>query len=100
MITPTVGRVVWFWPSKEDRSICSGGEQPLPAIVCHVWSDSCVNLAGFDANGVSFSRASVPLHQEGNPRPDAFFAEWMPYQKGQAAKTEQLEKAAAAAPGQ
>jgi hypothetical protein len=31
------------------------------------------------------------LIQDGDERPDGCFAEWMPYQKGQAAKTEQLE---------
>jgi hypothetical protein len=92
MIKPTVGRVVWYWPSSTaDRELCSGGDQPLAALVTHVWSDSCINIAGFDANGVSFNRTSVLLVQDGNPKPDAQYAEWMPYQKGQAAKTEQLE---------
>lgn len=93
MIKPTIGRVVWYWPSKTDTSICSGGDQPLPALVCHVWTDSCINIAGFDANGMPFNRTSVLLYQEGGaPKPDSQFAEWMPYQKGQAAKTEALEE--------
>ena len=93
MIKPTVGRVVWYWPSRahdiHNSGICGGGNQPLAAIITHVWSDTCVNLSIFDANGKQFSRTSVFLHQEGCERPSEMFAEWMPYQHGQAAKTEQ-----------
>ncbi len=96
MIKPTVGRVVWYWPSKEydirGLGICGGDSQPFAAIITHVWSDTCVNLAIFDANGKQFARTSVFLHQEGYERPGEMFAEWMPYQKGQAAKTEEREK--------
>lgn len=91
MIKPTIGRVIWFWPSTSDTTIANGGDQPLPAFVTHVWSDTCVNIGGFDANGKPFGKTSVLLHQDGNERPDSFFAEWMPYQKGQAAKAEQAE---------
>lgn len=88
MIKPTIGRVVWFWPGLANEG------QPQAAIVAHVWSDTCVNLAVFDANGNASGRTSVLLHQDGNERQSACFAEWMPYQKGQAAKTEALEAAA------
>lgn len=96
MITPTVGRVVWYRPVKggDDNHPDPQG-QPQAAIVTHVWSDTCVNLAIFDADGVSYNRTSVLLFQDGNEKPGAFYAEWMPYQKGQAAKTEALEKQAA-----
>lgn len=85
MIKPTVGRVVWFYDEPDQ-------DQPKAAIVAHVWSDTCVNLAVFDANGVSSSVTSVPLIQDDNPKPGSFYCEWMPYQKGQAAKTEALEE--------
>ena len=91
MIKPTVGRVVWYRPGPADSNICAGGDQPLAALIAHVWSDTCINIGGFDANGQPFSRTYVLLHQDGNERPDNTFAEWMPYQKGQAAKTEALE---------
>lgn len=72
------------------------GDQPLAAIVTHVWSDTCVNLAVFDSNGVSQGRTSVTL-EHGAPSLNASrYCEWMPFQKGQAAKTEALETAAAA----
>jgi hypothetical protein len=98
MIVPTIGRVVWYWPNRIEDHICVGGDQALPALVCHVWSDTCINIAGFDANGIPFNRTSVLLVQDGNARPDQHFAEWMPYQKGQAAKTEAAEAAKAEKP--
>ena len=92
MIKPTVGRVVLYTPLKTDGLVYTPGEK-LAAIVCKVWSDTCVNLAVFDANGIATNRTSVPLIQEDNqPVPEGFYCEWMPYQIGQAAKTEELEK--------
>ncbi len=99
MIKPTVGRVVWYTPSRHidvnGNTIyqfpCLAG-QPLAAIVACVHSDSMVNLTVFDANGESHGACSVDLIQDGQPKPDGRYCEWMPYQKGQAAKTEQLEQ--------
>ena len=91
MIKPTIGRVVWYWPAATETDICSGGEQALPALIAHVHNDTCVNIGGFDSNGQPFARPNVYLHQEEIPRPTDDFAEWMPYQKDQAAKTEQAE---------
>jgi hypothetical protein len=93
MIKPTVGRVVLFTPAKGDSAIAVNPGQPLAAIVAYVWSDTMVNLAVFSADGLPASRTSVPLIQDGMLSPThGFFCEWMPYQKGQAAKTEALEK--------
>jgi hypothetical protein len=89
MIKPTVGRVVLYYPTLEER-IARNGDQPLAAIICCVLSDTCVNLVVFDANGISHSRTSVILRQDDQPN-GGYCWEWMPYQKGQAAKTEELE---------
>ena len=86
MIKPTVGRVVWYHPSGSTSE-----EQPLAAIIAHVWSDTCVNLAVFDANGAATNQTSVFLYQGDTDRPSSCYAEWMPYQMGQAAKTEVAE---------
>jgi len=87
MIKPTIGRVVWYWDDVTRQS------QPNPALICYVHSDTMINLAVFDPNGVALSKTSVYLYSgDANvERPAHHFAEWMPYQKGQAAKTEQLE---------
>lgn len=85
MIVPTVGRVVWFY----GKPPADQNEQPLAAIVAHVWSDTCVNLAIFDPDGrpVAVPPTSVRLMQEGDPLPASGpYCTWMPYQIGQAKK--------------
>jgi hypothetical protein len=92
MINPTVGRVVWFHPptnAAEGGFAAPDAGQPLAAIIARVWSERMVNLTVFDANGVPHSRTSVVLVQEGEPVPqNGYYAEWMPYQIGQAKKHE------------
>ena len=96
MITPTIGRVVWYWPHSSLKNVSWNDKtQPLAAHVAYVHCDTRVNLLVIDQNGVAHSVCSVLLHQGEAARPEGGFAEWMPYQKGQAAKTETLEKALA-----
>lgn len=88
MIKPTVGRVVNYFP----RGNAEG--PPLAAIIACVWSDTCVNLAIFNASGTPMSDPPtlVLLVQEGNPRPTGGnFCEWMPYQVGQAKSMQKTE---------
>lgn len=88
MILPTVGRVVWYHPSQLDPGI-PPGDQPLAALVTHVWSDRMVNLAVFSSEGVPFPRTIVRLVQEGDEAPlELGQAEWMPFQIGQAKRHE------------
>jgi len=87
LIKPTVGRVVLVFDRPHAHT-----EQPEAALITYVHNDQLINVGGFDANGHPFQLTSLYLvqsdkdHSEGMQR-----AEWMPYQKGQAAKTEQLE---------
>jgi len=93
MIKPTIGRVVWYTPNNASDNEMSKGNDKLAAIVCNVWSDTCVNLSVFDANGKQFSRTSVLLIQDDTPVPGGgSYCEWMPFQKQQAAKHEQAEQ--------
>jgi hypothetical protein len=62
-----------------------------------VWSDTLINVGGFDHNGAPFAYTSLKLLQDDEEAPEYAYAEWMPYQKGQAAKTEALEAATKAA---
>jgi len=91
-VTPSIGRIVWYTPSIS-QGMPRIGDQPMAAMIVGVWSDACVNLTVFDANGNSHGITSVPLVQGDMPKPGGFYCEWMPYQKGQAAKTEKLEAA-------
>lgn len=93
VIKPTVGRIVWYYPSAFDRSclVCGvPGEQPLGAMVSYVWGDRMVNLTVSGVNGGTFGRTSVPLVQEGDHpvKSGCAYCTWMPYQVGQAKKHE------------
>ena len=99
MIPPTVGRVVLYHPSTNDPGgNIPGG--PLAAIIARVHSDTLVNLMVISPDGSPFGRTSVCLLQSDEQRArhqTGPYCEWMPYQKGQAAKTEALEKQLGAA---
>jgi hypothetical protein len=108
VITPTVGRKVWYRPAAHDIAGRFGMQvagtqddpQPLDATVTAVWSDCMVNLLVLDAYGKPFPLTSVTLAQEGDdlpmqgkPNADGHatpggYAQWMPYQQTQAAKAE------------
>ncbi len=89
IIKPTIGRVVWYWPSHLAHT-----SQPYAALIAHVHNDTDINVGYFDHLGVAGSEQHVALlHDDdsyGNPGGGGW-AKWMPYQKGQAAKTEALE---------
>jgi hypothetical protein len=94
MIEPTVGRIVLYHPHSDDGGDVNG--QPHAAIVAHVLSGRLVNLTVFNENGSTYARTQIVLVQgdeaeAGLPVPTSDFAEWMDYQKGQAAKAEAAE---------
>lgn len=94
MIKPTVGRVVWFLapndPIQADKS------QPLDAHIVYVHSDTLINIAGFNQDGISFAKTSVFLRADSSVATtgNSFWCEWMPYQQGQVAKTDEATKVA------
>jgi len=92
VIKPTVGRVVWYQPEEGFASRFSNrGGQPCMAHVTYVCNDHVVNLDVVDHDGRHFPMKQVYLCGPSETcKPGE--AEWMPYQKGQAAKTEVLEK--------
>lgn len=98
IIKPTVGRKVWFRNNGSMQKLprADGGtahpvfcgiEQPMDATVIFVHGARMVNLDITDHIGQRFVATSVPLLQDDDAIPDmGFYCEWMPYQKGQAAK--------------
>lgn len=94
-ITPTPGRVLWYWPSEADGIAQFGrgtsNAQPLAAIVAGIVDDNHINLCVFDAHGNTQNRTNVQLIQGDDVQAGGSFATWMPYQLGQAAKTEEAE---------
>lgn len=94
IIKPTIGRVVLVFNRRENAR----PQYPEAALVSYVHSDTLINVGGVDHSGVPFSVTSIELEQEGRGTfaEGVQHAEWMPYQKGQAAKTEALETQLAA----
>ena len=91
MIKPTIGRVVHYRPTGISGVICA-------ARITAVHSDTCINLRAFHADGTDSAPVSVDLVQDDNyPSDGRPFAEWMPYQIGQAAKAEPVIADTAAA---
>jgi hypothetical protein len=92
-IKPTNGRVLWFWP---DVGLNPGG-QPWDAHCAFVHLDGRINVGGFNPDGNPYRAKNVPIWNGEGAKPTVPHCEWMPYQKGQAAKTEALEADAAKA---
>ena len=85
VVTPTPGRVVWFYPFRDDEIPDYMGT-PLAAIVAYMWNDRLVNLMVIDLDGMPVSRRKILFLQEGDAVPGNSHACWMPYQIKQARK--------------
>jgi hypothetical protein len=70
-IKPTLGRVVLY---------CSSAGVKRAAIICHVHSDTIVNLAVFAADGKSLGVTSVTLIAPDAPKPEfSSYCEYPPH---------------------
>ena len=74
MITPTVGRIVWYFSGKPN-------EFERPAIVTNVFGDRqhMLDVCVFDNKGATPRRA-IPLRQPEDGMPTGEHCVWMPYQ--------------------
>jgi hypothetical protein len=83
MIAPTVGRIVWYRPSPDDRIRMNviSADQALKADVVYVHGNGLVNLRVIDHLAQPHRRESVLLRQDGEVEPEGAYCEWMPYQK-------------------
>lgn len=90
VIKPTIGRVLWFFPTDEYAGYRLDNKQPFDAHVCYVHNDRLINIVYFDHVGQCYPAQSAILVQEGDPKPEGQgWCEWMPYQVGQAKKHEE-----------
>lgn len=85
---PTVGRIVGY-------VLESGSNvgQVRPAMIVRVWNDDCVQLQVFTDgpnDGLPNTHWVSSAGRSENKEPRTW--DWMVYQKGQAAKTEELEQ--------
>lgn len=88
IITPTVGRRVYYWPNEEDQARFGvfDAQQPCDAGILYVWGDREVNLEVTGPSGVKHTVQNVQLLQGDDEAPEGkTFAAWMPYQRSQAA---------------
>jgi hypothetical protein len=87
-IEPTVGRVLLYHTPDSSK--------PLAAMIANVNEDGTINIGYLDSVGTHHSQQCLPLIQDtdGIPTGNVHFCTWMPYQLGQAARTEQAEAAA------
>ena len=81
---PTIGRVVYYH--------VPGMDQPMAAIVASVIGDYTINIGFLSPDGVGGSAREVP-HIDQRPNDITPYWDWMDFQKGQAAKTEELQRA-------
>jgi hypothetical protein len=94
MISPTIGRVVIVQRGSETAQA-----DGWPALVNAVHNDRLINAAGFTQEGSHFSQQSIALLQDDDAPPETGpYAEWMPYQKAQAAKHDPATPQAPEAP--
>ncbi len=80
---PTVGRIVYFWDY--------GATEPLPAVVVAVVGGHTIDLCVFGRGGLAADIAFAVPHAVDREGSGSKW-DWMPYQKSQAAKTEQLQR--------
>lgn len=96
-ITPTVGRVVWYYPETLDRvDERSGKGSPYPAIITHVWGNEVVNLqvlndGSYPLKADALNPTSVGMNDGVNLSGRSW--SWMPFQKGQAPASDAVKQA-------
>ncbi len=97
IITPTVGRVVHYYPNGSAIPCPIGfKDKPWKADIVAVHSDQRVNLSAFDPLGEHLAIANVILVQPGDDCPPRGidYCTWMPYQVKKATGSESDVKGA------
>jgi hypothetical protein len=79
IITPTIGRKVWFYEGD--------GSKEQDATVIDVHNDRLISVFVISRGGEQSVRHAVTLVQDGDETPVIRHAKWMPHQVGQAKAT-------------
>lgn len=59
MQKPTIGQIVHYIPTRDEKLANNGGTSPIAAVVVAVWSDVCVNLKLITDGPVDIWKTSV-----------------------------------------
>lgn len=89
-IDPTVGRILWFTPNQqEEKGFRLDPNQPCTAQITYVHPDGTVNAVVWTHECIPCNMFKLRVLQDGEPTPPKTerYLAWMPYQKGQAAKS-------------
>lgn len=80
MIQPTVGKRLWYWPTRATgvEESYDLSNQPLAGTITYVNHDGTVNLSYLDRNGTPDRQISVNLWQLPLKRPVSNFCEYHP----------------------
>lgn len=81
-MTPTVGRIVYYKSLGSPKGEFSSVDRA--AIITRVHNETCIDLCVFNPTGLFFNTSVIQGSNGGQ-------WDWIPYQKGQAAKTEEVE---------
>lgn len=88
MITPTIGRKLWYWPTAQEREgfgMSKDDTQPMDASICFVHSDRRVSITFNDHRGRHFFRPDVLLLQGDETFvPVTSYVAWTPHQQDRA----------------
>lgn len=94
MITPTVGRVLHYYPAKEE-AVCRNGTQPHACLIATVINNRLVNLTCFDSEGRQYHRKHVTLIQPEDDTEvpyDQGHCQWIPFQVGQSQAVKEAQE--------
>lgn len=85
---PTIGRVIYLY----DNAM-TGVDRPYLGMVADVIGGHTINAVAFSHDGDLIVGGLQNVPHDSDKAPDAkVWWDWMPYQKGQAAKTEELQR--------
>ena len=59
MIKPTIGRAVWYYLGEKTHEAA-----PWAGVICNIFTDNDISVAGFDRSGEPFNDSSVTLIQD------------------------------------
>lgn len=67
IMKPTIGRIVIYYPTKEEQELLNNYQKAAPAVITSVWSDTCVNLKVLHDGNFDRWKTSISLWDPATP---------------------------------